>query len=135
MTRSRRGYFLIEMIGVILLIGATAIVVTRLTSLIVRVYRDVPASTNALRSQRQWLTTMRDDAWAATRVDAGDGLTLGDVRWTFADGTLTRTAGDDVRHWPSTRAIAWRWDGRSLVVVGDADVPLATPSVSTSEAR
>lgn len=137
---SRRGIALLEMIFVILVAGTAAVVAARLFALTMRVSRESTEATNALRGQRQWLGMLRDDAWAATEVTAVEpaatfALAGGSARWAWDGGTLTRTLGEDIRRWPAARPVRWRMDGRSLVVAGDVEVPLATPSLHSGEAR
>lgn len=137
--RKHRGFVLLEVLFMLVVGSLALIMVGRLFKTTARVHRDGTAATATLRSQQQWLGLMRADAWSATRIDTSDSATFalaeGPAQWAWADATLTRTLGDDVRRWPLERAIRWGWDGRSLVVVGgDAEVPLATPSVRDGEA-
>ena len=135
---TRRGFVLVEMLFAILLIGVVAVIAARLFASTVRVYRQTTEATTRLRAQQQWLATMREDAWAATEIEADDAATFaladGAARWSSDGEWLTRSLDDDVRRWPLSRPLRWHRDGRQWIVSGDVDVPLATPSLHAPEA-
>ena len=139
--RHRAAFALLEMLFTIVIAGVAAVIAARLFALTGQTYRRAAEATDALRAERQWLTAMRSDAWAATIVKADDSSTAsftlggGAVTWKWDDATLTRAIGTDVQRWPVARAMRWRLDGRSVAVIGDVEAPLATPSVQSSEAR
>jgi type II secretory pathway component PulJ len=137
----RRGLGLVEILLCIVLVSVVALLSARLLRTTQRLYRDAPAATATIRSQAQWLRQMRDDAWQARTIATqtpGRLVLSGDakaIRWQAEGGTLTRTEGDDERRWPIEGPISWRRVDRTLTLVADAEVPLATPSLSPSEAR
>lgn len=127
--RLRRGYTLVEFLFILGVIGVGLLLSARTFATTARVYREIPAASNAMRSDAHWLRVFRDDAWAAQRIDAATNRVAFDTAdWSFADGTISRTSAGVVTRWP-TRSVSWQDDGIALTLRADrVEMRIATPS-------
>jgi hypothetical protein len=128
------------MLVAIALLGAFAVVATRLIQTTLGLYREA----GRVEVEARWIDLasqqLRSDVWSARQITAQgtQSLTIGttgtstgtgtdagggDVTWQVAtDGALVRTApgpAGDVQRWPEIGArLAFEWDGIALTVRG-----------------
>jgi hypothetical protein len=122
------------MLVAIALLGAFAIVATRLIHTTLGLYREA----GRVEVEARWIDLatqqLRSDVWSARQITTqgaqsltigttGTGADGGDVTWQVAaDGALVRTApgpAGDVQRWPEIGArLSLEWDGIALTVRG-----------------
>jgi Tfp pilus assembly protein PilX len=118
----RRGFLLVNVLVVLMLLGAFTLAATRVFRL--SILSTQSASWEQERSLRleQALRMLRADVWQASAVKSVQPnqlqLTTADlaVQWKIdADGNLTRTAGKDAQSW-ATLNLTFSGDGRAILV-------------------
>jgi prepilin-type N-terminal cleavage/methylation domain-containing protein len=101
----RRAFTLIELLFTLALLGIFSLVATRLTSMSIRLMRDLPAQTDlAVRIDRASDQLTRD-TWPANKIEvSGRELILTStnhtLRWTLgANGAIIRSAAEGLQTW------------------------------------
>jgi prepilin-type N-terminal cleavage/methylation domain-containing protein len=120
MTR-RRAFTLTEMLSVLILLSALALVATRLFTTTSRLTVNSAKARDTMISTDTALAVLRGDVWSARKIETPDArtakLTLGDDRvvlWTIADNRLARRQGDLERHWVTPPNASFTSDELSL---------------------
>ena len=120
---NRRGFTLTEMLAVLILFAAFAVIAERLITTTWRVSYNASESQNQAASIGMALLELRTDAWAAQKITAKDAtsadLDLGSgkvVAWSIHDGKFSRREGNRDDHWQAPSGAAFSSDGAALVL-------------------
>ena len=126
--RTSRGFTLTEMLFVLMLMGVASVLATRLFTGSMRVIRTAPLSQDRLAAIDRATASLRQDVWAATRMDVPDAHTLvlttpdqTQVRWSLANDAITRIAGGHQQHWPAKIQLRVERQGDQIVLKGPDD--------------
>jgi hypothetical protein len=105
----RRGVFLIELLGMLVILGTASILAGQLLVLGLRMMNETRDRSTLIGRVDSAMDALRRDAWAADSAKlAGDArpetgiqlrLPVGDVVWQMNGGTLTRTDASGSRKW------------------------------------
>ena len=121
--QSRRGFTLTELICVLILLSAFAIVAGRLFQTTFHLYYDTTQAQNAAASIDNSLGRLRDDAWSASKVDVSDPhtaiLTLPGnhiVTWTLTGNTFERKDDRASEHLQAPPAAIFASDSVALIL-------------------
>jgi len=108
----RRGFALLEILGLLVLLAVVALVSARIFRSVMQVISETPARQEAMMRLDAMTDALRGDVWAAKSVNAPDEQTavIADpageqVRWTFqSDAVQRERVGEpsDVRRWSLT---------------------------------
>lgn len=122
----RGGWSLIEIVGVLSLLGVFAVLASGLFAGVARVERDSRTSQTLSTQFDHMLHRLRRDVWSATALAAPDAqrllITTGGetVTWTFGEGVV-RESGGGVQAWPEL-AMPWAVEagrGHAALRVGE----------------
>jgi prepilin-type N-terminal cleavage/methylation domain-containing protein len=120
MTR-RHAFTIIEMLAVLILLSALALVATKLFTATIRLTASSANARDTMISTEAALSVLRGDVWSARRIETPDArtakLTLDDdriVSWTISNDRLTRRLGDFERHWTTPPNASFACDEISL---------------------
>jgi prepilin-type N-terminal cleavage/methylation domain-containing protein len=121
--KSRRGFTLTEMLAVLILFTAFAVIAERLMTTTWRVSYKASVAQNQTASIEKALAALRADTWAAQKITAKDAtsteLDLGGgkvIAWSIHDGKFSRREGNREDHWQAPPDAALSSDGAALVL-------------------
>ena len=130
----RRGFTLTEMLAVIILFSAFAIIAERLITTTWRVSYNASQSQNAATSIESAINVLRSDVWSAQTITTKDvksvELKRGDghlVTWSIDGGKFSRRDGAREDHWQAPPGASLSSDGTTLILnVADPkkDIPV-----------
>ena len=130
--RPVRAFALVEILFCVFVASMIVIISGRLFYQIGKVFREVPAAMNAIRSDQQWLQRLRADAWRAhdVSVDSQGTITFEEdglvIRWSTVSGHLLRDESGQATRWPIQEAVTFRREGNLTVLYsGDTTIALA----------
>ena len=119
----RRGFWLVELLILLGMLGLIALAGGRLFSTAIRLGHDSAQAANAAASFDALDSVLRHDVWSAREMAAGDDgaaatLNSGEkkITWTIHNETLTRDDGQGTRTWPISAGSAFTIDGPSIVL-------------------
>jgi type II secretory pathway pseudopilin PulG len=118
----RRGFLLVNILVVLMLLGAFMLAATRVFRLSILSTQSASREQERALRLEQAMRALRADVWQASAVQSVQPnqlqLTTGDspVRWDIdGEGNLTRSAGKDSQSW-STLNMTFSGDGRAILV-------------------
>lgn len=131
-TRIRTGGFaLLEVLFCVMAVTLIVAASGRLFAHLTRIYREAPASTDAIRSSRQWMDRLRTDVWNARdlRIEGGNALAADrpdrSIRWRTDGAWIVREEGELVSRWPIQDAVVFEvGDGFCSLRSGGVTIPL-----------
>lgn len=117
------GFTLTEMLVILILLAAFAIVASRLFFTTMHLTMDSSDAQSAASAIDATLASLRADAWAAKQIDVPDPyivkLTTPDgaiITWTIGEGDMTRSEGKAEQHLQSPPGIAFASEPAAIVV-------------------
>lgn len=119
----RRGFWLIELLILLGMLGLIALAGGRLFSAAIRLGHDSAQAANSAASFDAMDSVLRHDVWSAREMTTGDdgsAVTLNSgekkIVWTIRNETLTRDDGEGMRSWPISAGSSFAIDGPSIIL-------------------
>ncbi len=123
MKRTSKGFTLYEMITALGLLAVFTAMAGQLFHSTASTTRWAGETLNAAAQFEDLCKTLRRDAWSSAdmQADGGSKLTLRTpgglaIEWKRTDDGVTRTAGDDIRHWEAPADLAFSADPSSAII-------------------
>ena len=118
-----RGFWLIELLILLGMLGLIALAGGRLFSTAIRLGHDSAQAANSAASFDAMDSVLRHDVWSAREIKTGAdaaAVTLNSgekkITWTIRNETLTRDDGEGARSWPISSGSSFAIDGPSIVL-------------------
>ena len=118
----RKGIFLIELLGYLVIMAAVAVVVGDLINLLMKTMRSTAERDTMIARVDSAMDQLRRDTWGAQAIRPGaDGVEIvqpgGSVTWKSLDGVLTRTDGGTPRVWVGMPPMTFSNKGAAVLVL------------------
>ena len=121
-----RGFFLIELLIVILLLGVFGLVAARLFHATMMLSFRASRSQNDTASFETAVAALRADVWSGTTINVTDAQSLivtrgaketsEDITWSMTGTDLVRGDGHRANHWPIPPGCSFAADGPAVVL-------------------
>lgn len=123
--RPRHGFFLIELLILLGILGLIALAGGHLFNTTIRLGHSAAEAANAAASFDAMLAALRSDAWSAGDISISADGTVATLKppgsaapivWTVGGSTISRTDAGQTRSWPVAAGSTLGVDGPSLVL-------------------